>query len=220
MKYLITLLLGFLIGAAMAAGLLYVNPLTVSGGQPLPAVDESFAYASPVASELAFASDGLSRLTSYPDGVPDLWETAIVKSALSLIVLRNDAGSPVGLASRVSYPAESSELLTAGALLNDDWLVSLPGRGSFFVSSQENLWPFLKGTVIPAWYFNRPSTGLIDIDPTVGPDPSGFGIAAGATGAYVGQFGNTTDHYVVREFDNRVGPRSVDAELRVAWGGP
>ncbi len=219
MKYLITLLLGFAVGGAMAAGILYVNPLTTGVGSPLPDADDVFAYSSPVTSELAFASDGLSRLASYPDGVPNFWETAIVKSALSVVVLRDEGGAPVGVASRVSYPAESTELLTAGVLLNDEWLVSVPGRGSFFISSQANWWPFIKGTVIPVWYFGQPSPGTIVVAPTVGPDASGYGVAAGATGAYVGQFGSTAEHYVVREFDDRVGLRAVDAVLRVDWGG-
>jgi len=219
MKYLITLLLGFAVGGTLAAGLLYVNPLTTHAGQPLPDADEVFAYSSPVVSELAFASDGLSRLMSYPDGVPDLWETAIVKSALSVVVLRDEGGAPVGVASRVSYPDESTELLTTGALLNDEWLVSVPGRGSFFVSSQANWWPFLKTALIPVWYFDQPRPGTVVVDPTVGPDASGYGIAAGATGAYVGRFGNAAEHYAVREIDDRVGLRAVDAALRVDWGG-
>jgi hypothetical protein len=225
MKYLITLLLGFVIGAAIAAGLLYVNPLTVDAGQPLPAADATFFYASPVTSELAFASDGLSRLESHPADVPDLWETAIAKSALSLVVLRDRAGVPVGVASRTSYPAEASELLATGAILNDDWLISVPGSGSLFVSSQGNWWPFLKTTVIPSWYFGQPWSGPMVVDPTVGPGVSGYGVVTGATGAFVGRFGQATEHYVIREFDDRVGLRSVEAALSIAWesdqaGGP
>jgi hypothetical protein len=217
MKYLITLLVGFVVGTAMAAGLLYINPLTVKGGSSLPDTDEIFAYASPITSELAFASDGLSRLSSYPSDVTDLWETAIVKSALSLVVLRDRAGTPIGLASRVSYPAERTELLTTGVLLNDDWVVSLPGSGSFFVSSQSNWWPFLKDTVIPVWYFGQPWTGSKVIDPTIGPDAAGHAVVTGATGKFGGRLGRAIEHYDVREFDDRVGPGAMSAELRIAW---
>lgn len=217
MKYVITLFLGFVVGAAMAAGLLYINPLTVGAGSSLPDTDEVFAYASPITSELAFASDGLSRLSSHPRDVTDLWEKAIVKSALSLVVLRDRDGAPLGLASRVSYPAERTELLTTGVLLNDDWVVSLPGSGSFFVSSQANWWPFLKDTVIPVWYFGQPWSGSQAIDPTVGPDASGHGVVTGATGRFVGRLGRAIEHYDVLEFDDRVGPGAMSAELRIAW---
>lgn len=217
MKYLITLVIGLVFGAAMAAGLLYINPLTMAAGSSLPEADDVYTYASPITSEIAFASDGLSRLSSRPDDVPDLWETAIVKSALSLVVLRDRSGSPIGLASRVSYPAETTELLTTGVILNDDWLVSLPDSGSFFVSSQANWWPFLKDTLIPIWYFDQPWSGSRVIDPTVGPDTSGHGIVTGATGAFAGRFGRATEHYDVHEFDDRVGPAIMSAQLRIDW---
>ena len=217
MKYVITLLLGLAVGVTLAAGLLYVNPLAIDSGQALVEADDVFGFESPLTGELAFASDGLSRLTSHPSGVPDLWETAIVKSALSVIALKDSTGAPVGVASRVSYPAETTELLTTGVLLNDDWLVSLPDSGSFFVTSQANWWPFLKETVIPVWYFGQPWSGSSAIDPTIGPDSSGHAIVTGATGEFVGRFGNATEHYDVREFDTQVGPRQLAAELRVAW---
>lgn len=217
MKYVITLLLGVAVGMTMAVGLVYVNPLAADGGRRLVEADNVFAFESPLTGELAFASDGMSRLTSHPRGVPDLWETAIGKSALSVIALKDNTGVPVGLASRVSYPAETTELLTTGVLLNDDWLVSLPNAGSFFVSSQANWWPFLKRTVIPIWYFGQPWEGSSAIDPTIGPDSSGHAIVTGATGEFVGRFGNATEHYDVREFDSRVGLSEMLAELRVAW---
>lgn len=212
MKYFWTLFAGFLVGVAFALTGLYFNPLTQRPG-PLPANEDSvFTYASPLTSELVFAHGNLSRLPSYPSGVPDLWEGTINKSALSVVLLRGADGT-AAIASRVSYPSEDTELLRNGVLLTDDWVVSLPGQGSLFINSQSNWWPFLKEMLIPVWYFGRPWPGPSEYAPTVGPAQGVWAFVNGATGRFAGLTGTAAERYSVQEFDERVGPRQALTEI-------
>jgi hypothetical protein len=213
MKYLLTGILGFLVGAAAAMAALYFNPLT-DGAGPLPAEgDSTYSYASPVTSELVFTHGGLSRLPSSPSEVPYLWEATINKTALSVLVLKGADGSASGVASRVSYPDEDTELLATGALLNDDWTVSFPGQGSLFVTARSNWWPLLKEAVIPVWYLGQLWPGPEVYTPTVGPGPDGRAVVRGASGRFAGQTGSAAERYQIEEFDDRLGPRRVHAEL-------
>ena len=212
MKYLSALLAGFLVGVTLALTGLYFNPLTQTPG-PLPAADdEVFTYGSPLTSELVFTHGNFSRLPSYPTGVADLWEGTINKSALSVVLLRGADGT-AAIASRVSYPSEDTELLRNGALLTDDWVVSIPGQGSLFINGQSNWWPFLKEMLIPVWYLGRPWSGPSDYAPTVGPVNGVWALVSGATGRFSGLTGTAAERYSVREFDYRVGPRQALTEI-------
>lgn len=212
MKYFWTLLAGFLIGVALALTGLYFNPLTQTPGR-LPAGDDSlFTYASPLTSELVFVHGKLSRLPTYPAGIPDLWEGTINKSALSVVLLRGADGT-AAIASRISYPSEDSELLRSGVLLTDDWVVSLPGQGSLFINAQSNWWPFLKEMLIPVWYLGRPWPGPSEYAPTVGPADGVLAVVNGATGRFTGLTGTAAERYSVQEFDDRVGPRQALTEI-------
>lgn len=213
MRYPLTAALGFLIGAAVALALVYLDPLTGRGGSPPIDGDTVYTYASPVTEGLAFTLGGASRLPRHPAGVPDLWEATIAKSALSVLVLLGTDGKPAALASRYSYPAEESDLLRRGILLKDDWLVSVPGEGSFYVTATSNFWPFLKESVLPVWYLNRPWPGPSTYSPTVGPGPGGEAIVHGATGIFAGRDGAASERYEVEAFDERVGPERLRAEL-------
>jgi hypothetical protein len=213
MKYLLTALLGILVGAAIALAAIYFNPLTRAGGPGPDPGEVVYHYASPVGAGIAFTHGPQSRLPSHPSSIPNLWEAAINQSALSVIVLDAADGTPAAVASRVSYPSEDSELLFGGALLEDDWLISIPGQGSLFVSGRSNWWPFLREAGIPVWYFNQPWAGPIVLTPTVGPGPDGRGLVRGASGQFAGVSGSAAERYQIEEFDNRVGPRQLRGEL-------
>jgi len=215
MKYLLTGIIGFVIGAAIAIGLLYVDPLTQKAGPAPLESDEVLSYGSPVTTGLVFTHSGRSRLPARPDGIVELWEATIEDTALSVLVLRGADGSPAALASRVSYPDEETELLAHGALLNDQWLISLPGNGSIWISSQSNWWPFLKESLIPVWYLRQPWAGPAVITPTVGPAAGGLSVVRGASGSYAGLSGSGSERYQIEAFDSRIGPQQAYAEI--AW---
>lgn len=220
MKYLLTILLGFVLGTAAAVAALYYNPLTQRSGPPPADGDTLLNYGSPVSGELAFTHGHLSRLPANPPGVTDLWEATINKSALGVIVLRGDDGVPAAIASRVSYPSEDTDFLLDGAVVNDDWLVSVPGQGSLFITAQNNWWPLLEEAVIPVWYLGRPWKGPALYEPTVGPGVGGQAVVRGASGVFAGRRGSAAERYQMEDFDTRVGPRQVYAQLYWRFAEP
>ena len=213
MKYFLTWLVGFLLGATAALGLLYVNPLTRAGGTLPVEGDTVLSYASPITESLAFTHGGSTRLPTKPEGVAELWESTLAKSALGVILLRGADGTPAAVASRVSYPSEDTELLLRGVILNDDWLVSIPGQGSLFVKAQSNWWPLLTDALIPVWYLDRPWRGPTGYEPTVGPAPGHQAVVVGASGVFAGRSGTGAERYQIEAFDDRVGPGQVHAEI-------
>jgi len=213
MRYLLTLLLGFLLGASVAGVGLYFNPFTQTGGPQPDAQDSVYTYGSPVTAALAFTHGNLSRLPTSPLGIPELWEGTINHGALALLVLGSADGSTNAIASRISFPSEGTELLLRGAVLTDHWLISVPGQGSLFVSAESNWWPFLRDTLIPTWYFDRPWLGPAVYAPTIGPGADGKALVQGATGAFAGRAGTAAERYRLEAFDDRVGPGQVQAEI-------
>src|SRR5690606_40530058 len=107
-----------------------------------------------------------------PDGVEELWERTVRKSALGLIRLSSSDGSPA-IASRVLVPSERTELLTAGVIVDDVWLVTLPGEGSMYVLGESNVWPIAKDTLVSVSLLRRAFRGPRDYVATAGLAPDG-----------------------------------------------
>ena len=151
MRYLLVTVFGFVIGCALVLVGLYYNPFTADSGVISGVNARVLTYRSPFTEGLAVTHSGRSRLPLQPPAIPELWESTIRDSMLSVVVLKDEDDIPVGIASRVSQFSESTELLTRGVLVDDDWLVTLSGEGSFFIRADSNLWPVLKETLIPVW---------------------------------------------------------------------
>ncbi|HEX9878307.1 MAG TPA: hypothetical protein VGC50_16840 [Gammaproteobacteria bacterium] len=215
MKYFVVLVLGFLTGVGAGLGGLYYNPLTRESGFTLTSTDQSLNYESPITAGLVFTHGGLSRLPTHPASVPELWEATLNKTALSVLALAGADGEPRAVASRISLLSERTELLTGGALLRDNWLVSVPGEGSLVITADANWWPFLRETLIPVWYFGREWRGPSGYAPTAGPAAGGAALLRGVSGAYAGRSGVAAERYQIEAFDQRVGPGKASAEL--AW---
>ena len=157
--------------------------------------------------------NGQSRLPLQPASIPELWESTIRDSMLSVVVLHDEADEPVGVASRVSQFSENTEMLTRGVLVDDDWLVTIPGEGSFFIRADSNMWPFLKETLIPVWYLDRPWSGPKNYRPTAGPSEEGSAVVTGGTGSFASVHGTAVETYEVSDFDKAQGPGSIDARM-------
>jgi hypothetical protein len=213
MKYLLTLLCGFLLGACVAGAGLYFNPFTQAQGSQPEAQDRIYSYGSPVTAALAFTHGNLSRLPTSPLGIPDLWEATINKGAATLLTLNSADGTAHAIASRISFPSEDTELLRRGVILTDHWLISVPGQGSLFITAESNWWPFLRDALIPVWYFDRPWPGPLNYAPTLGPRGDGNALVQGATGVFAGRTGAAAERYQIEAFDDRVGPGEVQAEI-------
>ena len=213
MKYLTMTILGFVLGCALALVGVYYNPFTADSGVIVGVNARVLAYRSPFTEGLAVTHSGQSRLPLTPAAIPELWESTISNSMLTVVVLKDEEDVPVGIASRVSQFSESTEMLTRGVLVDDDWLVTIAGEGSLFIRADSNLWPFLKETLIPVWYLDRPWQGPKSYRPTAGPGEGGYALVAGATGRFANLAGTAVESYEIADFDKTHGPGSVNARL-------
>ena len=220
MRYFLTSVLGFVLGSALVLVGLYYNPFTADAGFISGVNARVFTYRSPFTEGLAVTHSGGSRLPLRPAGISELWESTIKDSMLSVVVLRNEEDAPVGIASRLSQFSESTEMLTRGILIDDDWLVTISGEGSFFIRADSNLWPFLKETLIPVWYLDRPWQGPRNYRPTAGPGEGGSAIVAGATGRFENLEGTAVESYQISGFDKTHGPSGLSARMFVSLPGP
>jgi hypothetical protein len=217
MRFVVMTALGFLVGCALVMVGLYFNPLTADSGEVVGVNARVLNYDSPFAEGIAVTHSGRTRLPLRPPTIPELWESTISSSMLSVIVLRDDDGSPVGVASRVSLFSEATEMLTRGVIVDDNWLVTIPDEGSFFVNADSNLWPFLKETLIPVWYLDRPWDGPRNYRPTAGPGIGGSAVVTGATGRFADRAGSAVEAYQVADFDKATGPGNIAARLFLNW---
>ncbi|MEO8464585.1 MAG: hypothetical protein ABI640_04535 [Gammaproteobacteria bacterium] len=199
MKYLFIALLGLLIGAGLASSAIYYNPFSVHTGAAPTAGDRVLKYSLPdQVLTAAVGEDAL--LAGRSSGVEGLWEETIDRAAVIGLVLTDETGQPAAIASRLMAASPSTDLLLTGVVLNDYWLITLPGQGTLFVRSDSNVWPFLKETLLPVWLFDRPWHGPLEYRPTVGPNAGNTGSVLGVAGVFEGKSGSAVEHYDVTAF--------------------
>ena len=215
MKYLITSLLGGIIGAGLAAVALYYNPLTMPTVTEPPSSNWTLAYGFPRNDSLVLTHNGELKLPILPTDVPRLWENTINQVAMHVAILKDEQGSPVAIGTRVSMPSSDTDFLLAGAILNDYWLISVPGEGSLFMRTHSNLWPLLKDTVIPVRYLQRQWNGPRGYQPTDGPGFGNRGEVYGASGRFAAQTGSVSEAYELERFSLDGGIEALSGKLRV-----
>jgi hypothetical protein len=214
MKYVMSLLLGVLAGAACAAALLYFNPLTRHEHTSAAGSDWVLSYSLSASDSWLSTHSGRIELPVVPAGVPLLWENGIKGSLLAAMPLAARKGSVGAAASRISVPSTRSEFLRAGLLVDDFWLVSVPGRGSFFVHAVNNQWPLVRDTIVRVDWLHRSWSGQGDYDPTQGPDGSSAEVI-GMSGVYTGARGTGRERLSVAAYSGTVARLSGELMLDV-----
>lgn len=219
MKYLFVAIVGLVLGAALAGGVLYVNPLAERSA-PMPnATDRVLHYSLPD-QVLEFAVGEDARLFGQDTGDDSLWEETIDRAAVLGLVLNDGSNQPAALASRLLSTSPDTDLLVSGVLVSDFWLVTVPGEGTFFVHADSNAWPFLKETLLPVWYLERPWSGPAEYWPTVGPGADDTATVVGVTGAFRGSEGSAIEHYEVTTLDRVRNLALAKGELHLNLAGP
>jgi hypothetical protein len=219
MKYVLAALLGILLGAAGAGAALYYNPLTKV--RELPSTESwILAYDFPGGSTLALTHAGQLGLPHIPTGVAQLWEAAIADVVLNVLVLEDENGTPRALASRVTVPSRETDLLLRGFLVSEHWLITVPGQGTLFVDGENNLWPFLKDSLIPVRYLQQKWRGPARYPVTVGPTSGHTADVIGVSGAYAGMHGSARETYDLRSFSAGFGIEALRGTLSVALDEP
>jgi hypothetical protein len=219
MKHLIVAIVGLVLGAAAASVLLYYNPLAEKAAPQPSVTDRVFHYSLPD-QVLEFAIGEDARLFGQDTGQDSLWEETIDRTAVLGLVLNDAANQPAAVASRLVATSADTNLLLRGVLLNDHWLVTVAGEGTLFVRADSNAWPFLKNTLVPVWYLDRPWNGPAEYWPTVGPGADASGVALGITGAFRGAAGSVIEHYEISALDPKRELALAKGELHLNLPGP
>ena len=218
MKHLFVAIVGLVLGAAAAGALLYYNPLTEKAAPQPSMTGRVFRYSLPD-QVLEFAMGEDARLLGQDTGDDSLWEETIDRTAVLGLVLNDTALQPAAIASRLMATSADTDLLLRGVLVNDYWLVTVPGEGTLFVHADSNAWPFLKNTLVPVWYLERTWNGPAEYWPTVGPGADQSGVALGITGGFRGSAGSVVEHYEISALDPQRDLALAKAELHLSLPG-
>lgn len=219
MKYLFVALLGLVLGAVLAGAVLYFNPFSGAAAAQPNATDRVLHYSLPD-DVLEFSLGADARLFGQEPDDDGLWEETIDRSAVLGLALNDDTDQPVAIASRLMTVSADTDLLLDGVLLSDHWLVTIPGEGTLFVRADSNAWPFLKQTLVPVWYLERPLAGPAHYWPTIGPGSDEAGIVVGVAGGLLGREGSAVEHYSVTALDPARRSALAEGELHLALPGP
>lgn len=219
MRYLFVAIVGFVLGAAAAGAVVYFNPLAEKSA-PAPNPAARVLHYSLPGHVLEFSVGEDARLFGQDVGDDGLWEETIDRAAVLGLVLSDTESRPAAIASRLMAPSAENDLLRSGVLVSDYWLVTIPGEGTLFVHADSNAWPFLKETLVPVWYFDRPWKGPAEYWPTVGPRADDSALVVGLTGSLRGSEGSAVERYELAAFDPELGLASATGELHLALSGP
>jgi len=219
MKYLFVAILGLVLGAAAAGVVLYFNPLAAKSASMPHATDRVLTYSLPD-QVLEFALGDDARLFGQDAGDDGLWEETIDRSAVLALVLNDASGQPAALASRLLSTSAETDLLLRGVLVSDVWLVTIPNEGTLFVHADSNAWPFLKETLLPVWYLDRPWNGPSEYWPTVGPGADDSADVVGIAGSFDGRAGTAVERYEITALDPARKLALATGELHLNLPGP
>lgn len=212
MKPLITLLTGFIVGALLCAALLLLNPMFDGS----PAND---SRGSPLA--LTVAGQGAVTVMQNATGYP--WVAPVPAAAVAPLVDGSRSHVAVMLSSTrdadtVAYITRVSTLNRSGRPLFGEviehslWHVVMPGKGSFIVDAEDDLWGFARELAVPML---RGETwrGKLAFETTIGPGRRAqvFGVS----GEYAGLTGTATTTQTVREVSTSAGLTDAEATLFV-----
>lgn len=220
MKYLIVLLLGLFVGAAVfAAGLIY-NPFLVDRGlSPLSVTDSeviSLSFSSVPSDAIVFTNDGESRVKPFPEKVLQLWEPSIRLTSATATVMRDARSRTAGIGIKFSSRSERTRLLRGEAIIDSVWYVYLPGRGSLFIEQSENYWTFLREVGLPAYRSSANNwKGSWIGDLTVGPGALGTAAVTGGAGPLQGLKMQGLESLTTRAYSIDDGPVAAEGRLLI-----
>lgn len=190
MKYLLSLVFGILAGAAVAATLIYFNPLTRSQGPAAAGEGMAFSWSMKPADLWLSTHDDSVDLPIVPADLPLLYEKGIKGSVLTVMPVQTEAGE--AMATRFSIPSPGTEFIRSGFVTDDYWLVTVPGRGTLFVHGESNQWPMLRDTLVSVDLLRREWSGPASYMPTRGPGRAGARVL-GLSGDFTGAIGNAVE---------------------------
>jgi hypothetical protein len=220
MKYVISLLLGALLGASLFSLALYYNPFAAQSTiSPLSITQDrviNLSYSAVASDAILYTDDGESIIATHPDRVADLWELAIIDTRIFVTTLRSARGEVVGIGFKISSDSEQTSLINAKAEVNSVWHVYLPGQGTFLVDQSENYWSYIHDIVIPArWSSGDNWKGSFHKIMTSGPGALGIARVTGGSGEFAGQSTEAVESLTASAYSALEGPVSMNGNLTV-----
>lgn len=183
MRYVVSLLFGLALGAIVAVAGIFFNPLTLNQSTPPDDAEWVLNYSLDAEETWLSTHENQLGVPIVPTDVPLLYENGIRGSLMAAMPLKGEPGSASGAGTRISIPSSNSELLKAGVMVEDHWLISVPGSGTLLVHAESNHWPMLRDTLIRVDLLKRNWKGPGQYDPTLGPSDGGAEVI-GLTGSY------------------------------------
>lgn len=220
MKPVFAGILGLVLGAAAAAALVYVNPLTADGGAPAapaaPADGWQLAWEFPGDGVLTHTHGGALTSALRPADAPELWEETIRSSVLTSLRLDDARDGTAAWATRISVPSTRTNLLLNGVVVGDYWLISKPGEGALFMRAHTNVWPALKDTYVRVDVLRRPWAGPAAYSPTL--RPADGPAVQGATGTFAGREGSGRERIEIGRYSAGGRLESLSGRLTLDLG--
>jgi hypothetical protein len=225
MKYLISLVVGIVLGAAAIFMLLYYNPFMAQNKlSPLSVTDNeliSLEYSTVAANSLIYTNDGESQIAPYPAKVLQLWERSVRQTSALATVLKNSRNQTVGIGIKFSSDSESTRILNGEAIVDSVWHIYLPGRGSLFIEQQENYWGYLREIVIPAYRSSGDSwRGIWNGNTTSGPGVLGTATVVGGSGKFEGLQTEGVEALTAKAYSVDRGPVAIDGNITIEMPRP
>ena len=220
MKYLISLVVGMVVGVVTFLALLYYNPMMSQNKlSPLSVSDNdviTFNYSAVATDALVFTNDGESIVAPYPSKVQQLWEPTVRLTDTIATVLRDSRNEPAAIGIKFSSRSESTRILNGEAIIDSAWHIYVPGQGTLFVEQRENYWDYLREIVIPAHRSSGDSwrgnwSGTI----TLGPGALGTARVFGGSGEFADLETIGAESLSAKAYSAKHGPVAVDGKLAV-----
>jgi hypothetical protein len=225
MKYVVALVLGLIIGAAiLAVGVVY-NPFTVDRVLSPLSVTEAqvivLKFSRVPAESLVYTNNGDSVPSPYPEKVLQLWEAPIRKTSAMATVMRDARNQPAGIGIKISSLSESTHLLRGEAIVDSIWYVYAPQHGSMFIQQTENYLPFVREVAFPAWKSAANSwRGTWMGNMTSGPGALGMAAVSGGSGRVKGLDLDGVETLSVRAFSTDAGFVAAEGQLLIELPKP
>lgn len=220
MKYVISLIVGAVVGVALLFLALYLNPLTSQNKlSPLSVTDNEVIrlhYSAVAQDSLIYTNDGESQIAPHPVKVLQLWEPTIRLTSAMVTVLLDSRDQVAGLGIKFSSESERTNILESAAIANSVWHVYLPGRGSLFVEQSENYWDYFRDIVVPAYRSSGDSwRGTWHGNMTSGPGALGTARIVGGSGNFAGIETEGVEALSAKAYSVELGPVAMDGELLI-----
>lgn len=220
MKYLIALMIGMSLGAALfVVGMYYnpfaeqmmVSPLAVSDAEHM-----DFKFSAVPAETILYTDNGESIINTHPDRVAELREQTVVDTRIAVVRLNDSRGEAVGIGIKFSSDSEQTALINSQALVNSAWHIYIPGQGTLLIDQVENYWSYMREIVVPArWSSGDNWKGSYFRIVTQGPGALGTARVTGGNGIFAGMSSEAVESLTARAYSAIEGPVSMSGSLTI-----